>query len=72
MGAIAIMERGTFIQHVEAKVICEENSIYADGNRVILDVYLMMKGEKKKVKKPSANANKLGEKEFQYCKKSNH
>jgi hypothetical protein len=66
------MERGTFIQHVEAKVIYEESSIYVDGNRVILDVYIMMKGEKKKVKKPSANANKLGEKECQYGKKSNH
>jgi hypothetical protein len=66
------MERGTFIQHVEAKVIYEESSIYVDGNRVILDVYIMMKGEKKKVKKPLANANKLGEKECQYCRKSNH
>ncbi len=31
-----------------------------------------MKGEKKKVEKPIANASKLGEKECQYCKKSNH
>jgi hypothetical protein len=30
-----------------------------------------MKGEKKKVEKPLANASKLGE-ECQYCKKSNH
>ncbi len=30
-----------------------------------------MKGEKK-VEKPIANARKLGEKECQYCKKSNH
>jgi hypothetical protein len=32
----------------------------------------MMKGEKKKVEKPLANANKLGEKECQYWKKFNH
>jgi len=30
-----------------------------------------MKGKKKMVKKPLANANKLGEKECQYCKKFN-
>jgi hypothetical protein len=32
----------------------------------------MMKGEKKKVEKPLANANKSGEKECQYWKKFNH
>jgi hypothetical protein len=65
------MEWGTLIQHVEATIICEENSTNVDGNKVILDVYSMMKGEKKKVEKPLANASKLGE-ECQYCKKSNH
>ncbi len=40
--------------------------------RFIQDIYPMMKGEKKKVEKPLANANKSGEKECQYCKKSNH
>ncbi len=66
------MERGTLIQHLEATIIYEENSTDADGNMVILDVYPMMKGEKKKVEKPLANANKLGEKECQYWKKFNH
>jgi hypothetical protein len=45
------MERGTLIQHLEAVVIYEESSIDADGNRVILDIYPIMKGEKKKVDK---------------------
>jgi hypothetical protein len=34
--------------------------------RFIQDIYPMMKGEKKKVEKPLANANKSGEKECQY------
>ncbi len=59
------MERGTLIQHLEATIIYEENSTDADGNMVILDVYPMMKGEKKKVEKPLTNASKLGEKECQ-------
>jgi hypothetical protein len=57
---------------LEATIICEENSTDADGNRVILDVYPMTKGEKKKVEKPLANASKSREKECQYCKKYNH
>jgi hypothetical protein len=65
------MERGTLIQHLEATIICEENFIDVDGTMVILYVYPMTK-EKKKVKKPLANASKSGEKECQYCKKSNH
>jgi hypothetical protein len=65
------MERGTLIQHLEVIIICEESSIDVDGNSVILDIYPMMKGEKKKVEKPLINANKSKEKEFQYWKKSN-
>jgi hypothetical protein len=66
------MESETLTQHLEATIICEESSIDTYNNRVILDVYLMMKDEKKKVEKPSANANKSREKECQYCKKFNH
>jgi hypothetical protein len=32
----------------------------------------MMKGEKKKVKKPTGTTSKLGEKECQFSKKTNH
>jgi hypothetical protein len=49
--AIIGMERGTLIQHLEATIICEEKSTYVDGNKVVLDIYPTMKGEKKKVKK---------------------
>lgn len=66
------MERETLIQHVEGIIICEENSIDIDGNRVILNVYPMMTtGEKKKVEKLPTNASKLGE-ECKYSKKFNH
>jgi hypothetical protein len=51
------MERGTLIQCLKVVVICEENSTNVDDNRVILNIYPMMKGEKKKVEKNSANAN---------------
>jgi hypothetical protein len=63
------MERGTLIQHLEVVIICEESFIDVDGNMVILNVYPMMKGEKKKVEKQQANTNKTREKEWQYCKK---
>jgi hypothetical protein len=43
------MEKATLIQHFEVIIIWEESSTNADGNRVILDIYPMMKGEKKKV-----------------------
>jgi hypothetical protein len=44
-------------------MICEENSTNANGNMVILNVYPMMKGEKRKMEKPIANASKSKEKE---------
>jgi hypothetical protein len=53
------MYRGTLIQHLEATIIYEESSIDADNNSVILDIYPMMKGEKKKVEKPLANAQQI-------------
>jgi hypothetical protein len=53
-------------------VICEEISTNANSNRVILDIYPTMKGEKKKVDKPITNASKSREKECQYYKKYNH
>jgi hypothetical protein len=55
---------------LEVAIICEESSTNVDNNKVILDVYPMMKGEKKKVEKLVANPNKSRE-ECQYCKKSN-
>jgi hypothetical protein len=64
------MKRGTLIQHLEAAVIYEENSTNVDGNKGILNIYPMMKGENKKVEKKSTN--KARDKECQYCKKSNH
>ncbi len=67
------MERGILFQHLEAIVICEENFTDVDDNRVILlNIYPMMNGENKRVKKLLTNASKLGEKECQYRKKSNH
>jgi hypothetical protein len=57
---------------LEGVVICKENFTNDDGNRVILDVYLIMKRENKKVDKPSVNVSKSREKECQYWKKSNH
>jgi hypothetical protein len=65
------MEHGTLIQHLELTMICEESSTNVDGNRVILNVYPMMKREKKKVEKPISNTSKSRE-ECQYCKKTNH
>ncbi len=59
----ATMEKKTLIQHLEATVICEESSTYANDNKVILDTYPMMKGEKKKVEKPPTIAKNLGKKE---------
>jgi hypothetical protein len=64
------MEQGTFIQHLESTMICEENSTDANDNQVILNVYPMMKGEKKKMEKLTKNASKSKEKECQYYKKS--
>jgi hypothetical protein len=52
------MEKATLIQHLEGTIICEENSTNVNNNRVILNVYPMMNGEKKKVEKFLANANK--------------
>jgi hypothetical protein len=57
---------------LEGVIIYGESFTNVDGNRVILDVYPIMRGEKKKVEKPLANASKSKEKECQYCKKSNH
>jgi len=57
---------------LEATIICEESFIDADNNKVILNIYPMMKGEKKKVEKLPTNIRKSREKECQYCKKSNH
>jgi hypothetical protein len=69
--AIVGMEKGPLIQHLEVAIVCEESSTNANNNRVILDVYPIMKGEKKKVEKPMANVSKSRE-ECQYCKKFNH
>jgi hypothetical protein len=66
------MERGILFQHLEAIVICEENFTDVDDNMVILNIYPMMNGENKRVKKLPTSASKLGEKECQYRKKSNH
>jgi hypothetical protein len=52
-------------------MIYEENSTNIDGNWAIININPMMK-EEKKVEKPITNVKKLGEKECQYCKKSNH
>jgi hypothetical protein len=57
---------------LEGAVTCKESSTDVDENKVILDVYPMMKGEKKKTKKTTPLATKFTEKEFQYCKRSNH
>jgi hypothetical protein len=46
--ATAGMEKVTLIQHLEATVICEESSIDADNNRVILNIYPMMKEKRKR------------------------
>jgi hypothetical protein len=59
--AFVDMERGNLIQHLEGTIICEESSTNVNSNRVILDVYPMMRGEKKKVEKLLANANKSRE-----------
>jgi hypothetical protein len=45
-------------------MIYGESSMNNDSNKVILYVYPMMKGEKKKVEKLVANANKSRETEF--------
>ncbi len=66
------MEHGTLIQHLELTMIYEENSTNVDYNQVILNIYPMMKREKKKVEKPIANTSKSREKECQYCQKTNH
>jgi hypothetical protein len=64
------MEQGTLIQHLESSMICEENSGDVNDNQVILNVYPMMKEEKKKMEKLTKNASKSKEKECQYYKKS--
>jgi hypothetical protein len=68
--AIIGMERGMLIQDLEVAIICEESSMNVNGDFVILNVYPMMKGEKK-VKKPSAITRKSRE-ECQFCRKPNH
>jgi hypothetical protein len=45
---ISSMEKGALIQNLEATIIYQENSTNADGTRVILDVYPMMKGERRR------------------------
>jgi hypothetical protein len=55
---------------LEAIAIYEENSTYVYGKKVIL--IHDDEGSKEKGGKTPSNANKLGEKEGQYCKKSNH
>jgi hypothetical protein len=65
------MERRMLSQHLEVIIICEESSMNVNNNFVILNVYPMMKGEKKKVKKPSTTTRKSRE-ECQFCRKSNH
>jgi hemerythrin superfamily protein len=42
-------------------MIYEESSMNDDSNKVILNVYPMMKGDKKKVEKLATNANKSRE-----------
>jgi hypothetical protein len=45
---ISSMEKGALIQNLEAIIIYQESSTNADGTRVILDVYPMMKGERRR------------------------
>jgi hypothetical protein len=47
-------------------MICEESSTNVNDNQVMLDVYPIMKGEKKEMEKPRANASKSKEKECRY------
>jgi len=53
-------------------VIHEKNSTNAYGNQVLLDVYLMMKGDKKKIEKQFAQGSKQGEKYIHYYIKFSH
>jgi hypothetical protein len=62
------MKQYTLVQHLELVVIHEENLTNANGNLVILDVYLIMKGDKKK-DNHHARGIEQGE-EFQYYKKN--
>ncbi len=45
-------------------VFCEKNSTNAYGNQVLLDVYPMMKGDKKKIEKQFAQVASKGRKIF--------
>jgi hypothetical protein len=46
---------------LESTIIYEKSFIDIDGNRVILNVYPMMKGGKNKVEKPTTNTSKSRE-----------
>jgi hypothetical protein len=45
-------------------VICEKNSTNAYGNQVLLDVYPMMKGDKKKIENNLLEVASKGKKRF--------
>ncbi len=52
-------------------IVCEESSIDVDNDWVVVNVYPMMKGKKKKTCKQPMGGSKQGGK-CKYCKKSNH
>jgi hypothetical protein len=53
-------------------VFCEKNSTNAYGNQVLLDVYPIIKGDKKKIEKQFAHGSKQGEKDIHYYIKFSH
>jgi len=58
---------------LELVIICQESPLDSNYNKVILDVYPIMKGNKKKTnKQPIIGGNKQRGKKLKYCKKSNH
>lgn len=61
------MKQYTLAQHLEFVVIHEENLTNANGNLIIFDVYIIMKGDKKK-ENHHARGIEQG-KECQYYKK---
>jgi hypothetical protein len=58
------MKWNTLIQHLELVIIYQESPLDANYNKVILDVYPITKGNKKKTnKQPIIGGNKQREKE---------
>jgi len=56
------IKKHAFVQHLTTPIICEENSINSNGNKVISGMYQIIRKDKKKMEKPPTTCSKPSKK----------